>query len=108
MAGLANIVFGYAGTPLSRDGAPIIDVIQSEALATSEASSSATTATAPAAAQRNGRDMTARIYLSETGWVWKGASPTANKTTTGIKLAANTELYIALNPGDKVAVLDDA
>ena len=104
--GTANIVFGYAGTSLSKDASPTLDPIESEALATST-SSAATTASAPSGA-RSGRDLVARVYLDETGWVWRGSAPTANKTTTGIKLAANVELYIALSPGDKVAVLDDA
>lgn len=102
--GTANIVFGYRGSGVARDHASF-SPSESEALTTSTSSAS-TTATAPAAV--DGREIIARVYLSEAGWVWPGASPTASKTTAGIKLAANTELYLALSPGDKIAVLDDA
>lgn len=105
--GTANIVFGYAGGGTSRDDSPLLYPIESEALATST-SSAATTAAAPNRNEKGNRDVACRIILSEAGWVWVGQSPTANKTTTGIELAADTELYLGLQPGDKVAVLDDA
>ncbi len=106
--GTANIAFGYAGSGRSKDESPVMYPVESEELTTST-SSAATTATAPAPVAAYGnRDFVARVFLSEIGWVWAGQNPTANKTTTGIKVPANTEIFIGLMPGDKVAVLDDA
>jgi hypothetical protein len=105
--GTANITFGFVGSAVGQHEAPFLEPLESEALTTG-LTSAATTAAAPAGSATGNRNFAARVFLSEIGWVWKGAAPTATKTTTGIKVAANTEFILILAPGDKVAVLDDA
>lgn len=106
--GTANITFGHFGSGLrGRDAIQVFRPEVSEALSTGLTSTQSVGA-AGAGSNDGGREAVARIVLDETGWIWVGANPTANKTTSGMKVEANTPFFVPLLPGEKVAILDDA
>lgn len=108
--GTANIVFGKAGNGGAQSpqgGTLFFQEGSAENLTTNNATSAATTATAPTNRRTNPFANAVRVLLDEDGWIKIGASPTADKTTS-IKVKANTAEYFGCQAGDKVAVIDDA
>ena len=103
MAGSANISWGYVGHQRGPRAAPIMYVATSQTFATTEASSTQSTANA---LDQSGHQLTVRIVVSEEGYVKIGANPTA--TTSSTRLVANVPEFFAVAPGDKVAIIDSA
>ena len=113
MAGFANVAWGYVGGKQGSRAAPVMYFKQTQSFATSEASSTASTANP---LPDLGSEMVVRIILNEAGMVAIGSAPTAAQGLTAaalaeggsVRLAANAEAFFAVGAGDKVAVRDEA
>lgn len=106
MAGSASISYGYVHSwNRNKGGGPIFSDALSETLTTNETTSTGTTGVHPG--ESGGRELAARVVLSEEGYIKIGASPTADKTAS-MRLPANAPEYFAILPGEKVAVIDTA
>lgn len=104
MAGSANVSWGYVGGKRGPRAAPIMYVASSQTFATTEASSTQSSANTLV---DNGHEMVVRIVLSEEGHVAIGANPTADLASSA-RVVANAEAFFAVGAGDKVAVIDSA
>lgn len=105
--GTANISFGRAGIGGAHSGTlpPLYSHAVGETLTTNAATSTQSVLTAPTGGNRF--QTAVRIILDENGHVAIGDNPVANKTAFPLVLA-NDETIFAIEPGQRIAIIDVA
>jgi hypothetical protein len=106
--GTANIVPGFVDSDYGRDSAPLFSQsADGENLSTTNASSTASTVTAPSKndAACGGRSIAFRVMLSEEGYVRVNGTAAVG---TGMRCIADVEYFFPANNGDTISVRDTA